>query len=44
MARFVRTGQTLLATGVSMLDMLKLAAKATNNTIIEKLLCVQLIK
>lgn len=36
MARFVRTGQTLLATGVSMLDMLKLAAKATNNTIIEK--------
>jgi len=36
MARFTRTGQTLLATGVSMLDMLKLAAKATNNTIIEK--------
>jgi len=36
MARFARTGQTLLATGVSMLDMLKLAAKATNNTIIEK--------
>jgi len=38
MARFVRTGQTLLATGVSMLDMLKLAAKATNNTIIEKII------
>ncbi|MGB4420754.1 MAG: type II secretion system F family protein, partial [Candidatus Saccharimonadales bacterium] len=31
-------GQTLLATGVSMLDMLKLAAKATNNTIIEKII------
>jgi type IV pilus assembly protein PilC len=36
MARFARTGQTLLATGVSMLDMLKLTSKAVNNTIIEK--------
>lgn len=36
MARFTRTGQTLLSTGVSMLDMLKLSAKAVNNTIVEK--------
>jgi type IV pilus assembly protein PilC len=36
MARFVRTGQTLLSTGVSMLDMLKLTSKAVNNTIIAK--------
>jgi type IV pilus assembly protein PilC len=36
MARFMRTGQTLLSTGVSMLDMLKITAKAVNNTIIEK--------
>lgn len=36
MARFLRTGQTLLSTGVSMLDMLKLTGKAVNNTIIEK--------
>jgi len=36
MARFARTGQTLLATGVSMLDMLKVTATAVNNTIIEK--------
>ena len=34
MARFMRTGQTLLATGVSMLDMLKLTAIAVNNSII----------
>lgn len=34
MARFARTGQTLLATGVSMLDMLNLTSKAVNNTII----------
>lgn len=34
MARFARTGQTLLNTGVSMLDMLNLTAKAVNNTII----------
>jgi len=36
MARFTRTGQTLLATGVSMLDMLKVTATAVNNTVIEK--------
>lgn len=36
MARFTRTGQTLLSTGVSMLDMLKLSATAVNNTIIQK--------
>lgn len=34
MARFARTGQTLLNTGVSMLDMLNLTSKAVNNTII----------
>lgn len=36
MSRFARTGQTLLSTGVTMLDMLKLTAKAVNNTIVEK--------
>ena len=36
MARFARTGQTLLSTGVSMLDMLKITGTAVNNTIIEK--------
>lgn len=36
MARFSRTGQTLLSTGVSMLDMLKISATAINNTILEK--------
>lgn len=35
MARFARTGQTLLATGVSMLDMLKVTGRAVNNTLIE---------
>lgn len=34
MARFARTGQTLLSTGVSMLDMLKVTSRAINNTII----------
>jgi len=34
MARFARTGQTLLNTGVSMLDMLNLTSKAVNNTIV----------
>lgn len=34
MARFMRTGQTLLSTGVSMLDMLGITAKAVNNTVI----------
>lgn len=32
MARFMRTGQTLLSTGVSMLDMLRVTATAVNNT------------
>jgi type IV pilus assembly protein PilC len=36
MARFTRTGQTLLATGVSMLDMLKVSSTAVNNTVIAK--------
>lgn len=36
MARFARTGQTLLMTGVSMLDMMKLTSRAVNNTIIAK--------
>lgn len=34
MARFNRTGQTLLDTGVSMLDMLKIASEAVNNSVI----------
>lgn len=36
MARFTRTAQTLLATGVSMLDMLKVTETAVNNTHISK--------
>jgi type II secretory pathway component PulF len=36
MARFARTGQTLLNTGVPMLDMLRITAQAVNNTIIAK--------
>lgn len=35
MARFTRTGQTLLASGVSMLDMLHITSKSMNNTILE---------
>jgi len=35
MARFARTGQTLLSTGVSMLDMLRVTGHAINNTLIE---------
>lgn len=35
MARFMRMGQTLLHTGVSMLDMLKISGNAVNNSIIE---------
>lgn len=31
MARFTRTGQTLMATGVPMLEMLRIAARAVNN-------------
>jgi type IV pilus assembly protein PilC len=36
MARFARTGQTLLNTGVPMLDMLRITAQAVNNTIVAK--------
>jgi type IV pilus assembly protein PilC len=36
MARFTRTGQTLLATGVAMLDMLRISSNAVNNSIIAK--------
>jgi len=36
MARFTRTGQTLLSTGVSMLDMLKVSSTAVNNSVIAK--------
>lgn len=36
MARFARTGQTLLATGVAMLDMLRISGEAVNNTIVAK--------
>lgn len=34
MARFTRTGQTLLSTGVAMLDMLRISAESVNNVII----------
>ena len=34
MARFARMGQTLLATGVAMLDMMSISAEGVNNTII----------
>lgn len=34
MARFTRTGQTLLSTGVAMLDMLRISADAVNNVMI----------
>ncbi len=36
MARFARTGQTLLNTGVPMLDMLRITSQAVNNVIISK--------
>ncbi len=36
MARFARTGQTLLSTGVAMLDMLRITSQSVNNTIIGK--------
>ena len=36
MARFARTGQTLLSTGVSMLDTLKITGDALNNSIIQR--------
>lgn len=35
MARFTRTGQTLLATGVAMLDMMRISGEGVNNTIIQ---------
>jgi len=34
MARLARTGQTLLATGVAMLDMLRITSEAVNNSVI----------
>ena len=34
MARFMRTGSTLLETGVSMLDMLSISSEAVNNSVI----------
>lgn len=36
MARFTRTGQTLLNTGVAMLDMLRITSRAVNNTIVQR--------
>jgi len=36
MARFTRTGQTLLGTGVSMLDMLKVSSTAVNNVLVSE--------
>lgn len=36
MARFTRTGQTLLGTGVSMLDMLKVSSVAVNNSLVSE--------
>lgn len=36
MGRFMRTGQTLLGSGVTMLDMLRITSKAVNNSILEK--------
>lgn len=35
MARFTRTGQTLLSTGVAMLDMLRISASGVSNSVIE---------
>lgn len=36
MARFTRTGQTLMASGVQMLEMLRIASRAVNNTVISE--------
>jgi len=36
MARFTRTGQTLLATGVAMLDMLRISSGSVNNVVVAK--------
>ena len=34
MARFTRTGQTLMASGVQMLEMLRISARAVNNSVV----------
>lgn len=36
MARFTRTGQTLMSTGVPMLEMLRISSRAVNNTVISE--------
>jgi len=36
MARFARTGQTLLSTGVAMLDMLRITSNAVNNSVVSR--------
>lgn len=36
MARLARTGQTLLATGVAMLDMLRITSESVNNSVVAK--------
>jgi type IV pilus assembly protein PilC len=36
MARLARTGQTLLSTGVAMLDMLRITSESVNNTIVSQ--------
>lgn len=36
MARFTRTGQTLMSTGVPMLEMLRISARAVNNTVVSE--------
>ena len=36
MARFMRTGQTLLSTGVAMLDMLRISSQSVNNVVVSK--------
>ena len=38
MARFSRTGQTLLSTGVAMLDMLHITSSAVNNVVISDII------
>lgn len=36
MARFTRTGETLMSTGVPMLEMMRIASRSTNNVIISR--------
>ena len=36
MARFTRTGQTLLSTGVAMIDLLQITSEAVNNTVVSE--------